>query len=446
MSSQEFDVVVIGAGVSGMAAASQLQEAGLSVVVLESRDRIGGRVNSQQTLGFTCDFGASFIHGASNSPIYELAQRFGVEGIKFDYDDATVIHNQQVVDTDSFLKKLWANEKILDELSKQAQEEVSLKDMAEEAKKDMSPEEQRLMDVYLMTDIEAEYGASASSLSCMYFGESKGQKGDDYVFPQGYIKVFEPIAKTLNIKLNSVVQSVAQNASQVVVSLVSGQKYTGRYLVCTAPLGVLKKGLIAFNPPLPQDKLASIQKAGFGTLDKLIIQFEEVFWPNTTSFYLVSDYPPNKIVFVANLHKLCGIPALMLFVPQSYKEVQPDATKTLSDGLGILSYSFKLKNLEVVSWHLTNWGKENHTWGSYSSYAKGCEPQDFKILARPEGRVYFAGEHTFSENLSTVDGAWKSGLVAASAIQQAIDSGDQPTSPNQQQAENSGNSEGEGDN
>src|SRR5690606_22810155 len=81
-------VVVIGAGIAGLAAARTLQDAGFEVIVLEARDRIGGRVFTSTQLGVPLDFGASWIHGIDGNPIAELAENMGVETLESDYDNA----------------------------------------------------------------------------------------------------------------------------------------------------------------------------------------------------------------------------------------------------------------------------------------------------------------------------------------------------------------------
>src|SRR3990167_2188763 len=118
MEESSYDVVVVGAGASGLAAASTLQQDGWKVLVLEASDRVGGRVRSDNHLGFVCDLGASFIHGHKNSKIYELAKKQGVKLVKFDYDDATVIVDQKKVDAEDFLDKVWAWEDILENMRK----------------------------------------------------------------------------------------------------------------------------------------------------------------------------------------------------------------------------------------------------------------------------------------------------------------------------------------
>ena len=78
-----FDTIVIGAGMSGTTSARILADAGYRVLVLEARDRIGGRMQSDRSAGFPVDLGGSWIHGITDSPLSDLVQTLGIPTIEF---------------------------------------------------------------------------------------------------------------------------------------------------------------------------------------------------------------------------------------------------------------------------------------------------------------------------------------------------------------------------
>src|SRR6187431_716922 len=78
-----FDTIVIGAGVSGLTAARLLTKAGRHVVVIEARDRVGGRVHTDRSAGLVTDLGASWIHGINDSPVAAAAEAFGMRTVEF---------------------------------------------------------------------------------------------------------------------------------------------------------------------------------------------------------------------------------------------------------------------------------------------------------------------------------------------------------------------------
>ncbi len=108
-------MLVIGAGVSGLAAAKELAAQKLDVLVLEARNRIGGRIWSDQAWGATLDLGASWIHGIRGNPIHDLAQQYGIktfpthsESQWLYRDGAYVYENDEQSATETRLKKLLA--------------------------------------------------------------------------------------------------------------------------------------------------------------------------------------------------------------------------------------------------------------------------------------------------------------------------------------------------
>ena len=424
MEESSYDVVVVGAGASGLAAASTLQQDGWKVLVLEASDRVGGRVRSDNHLGFVCDLGASFIHGHKNSKIYELAKKQGVKLVKFDYDDATVIVDQKKVDAEDFLDKVWAWEDILENMRKKFKgalnDNSNLKELVEMAKteKKIDANTALHLNVFLRTDVEAEYGAMVDKLSAKYFDYADVNDGDDWVFPNGYMELFNPIAKTLNIKLNQIVQNIMRGKDEVVITTTAGTVYKAEYCVCTVPLGILKQGLITFKPPLSPPKVQAISKMGFGSLDKVILAFDNVFWQNTSVLMLIKkgDHV-NPIVFCANLHKVFKQNALMMFVPQSFITKTTSAHQVIQEARNILAYSYPHAQFNIVASYATNWGSDTFTRGGYSSFAAGSTPGMHKELSKNEGhQIYFAGEHTAEDNMSTVEGAWRSGLRVAKEI------------------------------
>lgn len=418
---EDYEVVVIGCGVSGIAAADQLQNHGYKVKVLEARDRIGGRINSSQALGYTVDFGASFIHGHEGSPIYELAQKYNVRMIEFDYDDAFAVINGEFRDTEEIRSKFDNFNAMLDDASSQATPEMSLRELADVVAQENGLEgyDKLLFELYLSVDIEGEYAAAPKRMSGQAFGDSKATKGKDFIMPDGYFRIFEQIAKNLDVQLNTPISAITQDDDRVSITCSNGSVIQAKYVVCTLPLGVLKSNTVKFDPPLSEEKSEAIQKLGMGNLDKLIVHFESAFWPDNLCFYLV-DQNSNEYMFGANIHKFTGIPALMLFVTESMRQTLKNEDSIREFGLKMLKLNFPDADIKLKKHYLTNWGSELFTRGAYSFFATGSEMEHVEAFSYPEGKIFFAGEHTAQQDMSTVTGAWNTGVAVAQSIAEAL--------------------------
>lgn len=266
--------------------------------------------------------------------------------------------------------------------------------------------------------MESEYANKLDVLSGSTFADSKGSEGDDWLIPGGYIQLLKPVAEGMPIKLGTPIKSIDQESTEdkVVVTTQVGEKYIGDYVICTLPLGVLKAGTVHFTPPLQNNKAESIQKLGYGLLDKVVLVFEKAFWPDVSCFIIWESQDLSKAFYAINLKKLTGRPALMVFLPLSKREQYTTEGSAVNFAMEVLQSGFPDADIKLVNQKVTDWKNEIYTRGSYSSLAIGCELSDIENVMSSQGRVFFAGEHTYVDKTSTVCGAWSSGVEAANAI------------------------------
>lgn len=417
-------VIIIGAGASGIAAADFLRENGVDYVVLEARDRIGGRIFTDSSLGFTCDFGASWIHGEKGSPMKKLADKYKIPLIKFDYDSIACIEDGKKVNADKIMDKFEKFESTIEKYTNKTSVNTPLSEMLEKIADDnnYSDHDRKLLELYSLVEIESEYGNKLDVLSGSTFSDSEGNDGDDWLIPGGYIQILEKVAAGMPIKLNTPVKVIDQESKpgKVVVTTTDGQVYESDYLICTLPLGVLKAGVVEFKPPLPKPKEKSIKKLGFGSLDKAVLVFEESFWPDVNCLLVWQSQDMNKAFYAINLQKIVGKPALMVFLPLSKREKLANEDAAVEFVMEILRSAFPEEDINLLKYKVTDWRNETFTRGAYSSLAVGCELQDIKNAMTPDDRIFFAGEHTYSANTSTVCGAFSSGEASAKAILKSL--------------------------
>lgn len=424
----ETHAIVIGAGVSGLATAQMLAEAGVRVTVLEARDRIGGRVWTDRSLGIPLDLGASWIHGLDGNPLTELAKRGNVRQVATDYTNHIVYDVDGKALSDAALATLETQvEALLEEArayAENADEAISLgvAVRAVLAEQDLDERELRLIAYSLAATVEHEYAAALDNMNGTEWDESEAYGGEDVIFPDGYDWVVQMLAEGLDIKTGEPVTAVAYGDDGVEVTTTRAS-YEADGAVVTVPLGVLKAGKIAFSPPLPANKRTAIERMNVGVLNKAYLLFDKVFW--NTDFDLIGYAAEERGRWseFLNLHKLLGKPALLGFNASPYGlEIESwTDEEIIADAMDALRTVYGDAVPEPSNYLITRWGKDEWAYGSYSSLGVDATVGDYEALAETVANVlYFAGEATLGEASATVHGALLSGWRAAEQIIEAL--------------------------
>lgn len=426
-------VVVLGAGVAGLAAAADLNAAGFDVLVLEARDRLGGRVFSDPTWSDApVDVGASWIHGIEDNELYDRVKAWGLETATTDYDARVRFDAEGERLSDAASDTLDA---LLEELTTAIAEEQERRDAADAAdgsladfvaqyltERGADAATRRKLLYLLNTEIEHEYAADADDLSLRHFDEAADEGGVDVLFPGGYSQVVARLAEGLTVQLSTVVTGVEVGASGVVVTA-GTETYEAAFCVCTLPLGVLRAGRVTFDPPLSSAKQTALKRVNAGVLDKLYLRFTEAFWTEEDQAgdaQLIGYVGEEKGRFAEflNLAHYTGKPILLCFNAGAYGVSLEalDDTAVVAQAMQTLRTLFGEDIPEPVGFVRTRWGRDPFALGSYSHLAPGGTAADLRALAAPEGRLFFAGEHTDTGDQATVRGAYRSGLRAAAEV------------------------------
>jgi monoamine oxidase len=418
------DVLVLGAGMAGLSAARELTRRGHRIIVLEARDRIGGRTWTDDTLGLPLDLGASWIHGTRGNPLTKLADEVGAKRVRTDYDNITRYASdgrqlsaredaeiEEILETLAALIAEW-QEEYEDDVSLQAAIQTYLK------AEDLSADTLRKVWYAVDTAIEHEYAADVAELSLYWFDNAEEYGGGDVIFPGGYGQLVSHLADGLDIRLGHIVRSVEAGSSGVRIQTDQGQ-FEADKAVVALPLGVLKGQDISFNPPLPAEKRRAMARLGFGVLNKVYLQFEQVFWEADAHLLGYVSERKGEWCEWLNLAPLVDAPVLLGFNAGRFGlEIE-----SWSDGQVVASALSVLRRIygpgvpEPRGWLVTRWGRDPFARGAYSSLMPGASPDDYDILAAPVGkRLFFAGEHTHREHPATVHGAYLSGLRTAEEV------------------------------
>lgn len=438
----EGSVIIVGAGLAGLAAARQLMSFGYKVVVLEGRNRPGGRVYTQK-VGLedkvaAMDLGGSVITGIHANPLGVLARQLSIPLHKVRDNCPLYKPDGAPVDRamDSSVEFIF--NKLLDKVMELRQimggfaNDVSLGSVLETLKMlyavARSTEERQLLDWHL-ANLEYANAGCLSNLSAAYWDQDDPyEMGGDHCFlAGGNWRLVKALCEGVPIFYGKIVNGIKYGNDSVEV-IVGGQTFQADMVLCTVPLGVLKKKTIIFEPELPARKLAAIERLGFGLLNKVAMVFPYVFWgEDLDTFGHLNEHSHQRGEFFLfySYHTVSGGAALIALVAgeaaQAFEFTNPSIL--LHRVLTILRGIYSPKGVIVpdpIQTICTRWGSDPFSYGSYSHVSVHSSGNDYDILAESVGnRLFFAGEATSRQYPATMHGAFLSGLREASRIYQA---------------------------
>lgn len=409
-------VIVIGAGISGLAAAKTLNEKGFNVKILEAQDKVGGRLRTNRSLGFSFDEGASWIHGINGNPITNLAQQAGMN-TAFTDDESLVCYDiggtlRSKITFDNAEDEL---EGILNSLKKSGSENQSF----EEVFKNLHPTkfEDRLWKFLLSTYITFDLG-DLNKVSSTLYDEGEEFNGEERISINGYDTLPNYLSNGLNIQLNQRVSKIDYSDTKIKVSH-NSDVTEADYVLVTVPLGVLKSGKIEFVPALPTVKQTAIQKIGMNCVNKFLLTWNNAFWDDK-QYICYTPETRDKFNYFVNLRKVHpDTNALMTFAYADYAR----KTETMTDEQIIDEVMLHLRDIygnnipNPTTMLRTKWQSNENSFGAYSFTQVGTEMRHFDDLAEEVNeKLFFAGEHTHVDYFSTAHGAYLSAVREADKI------------------------------
>ncbi len=297
-------VAVIGAGACGLACAGELTSAGLEPLLLESSDRVGGRVRSGELAGSDVELGASWIHGRQGNPLTGLAEENEVPIRDFHYQLDFPVPGQQ---------------RLAVEGERRFRESIGAFDPGIPGARQMTVDDllpRRRgpgLDWTLQFEIAQEYGADPGQLAALATWEGGWFGGGDALVGGPYTKLIEGLSRGSEIRHGFHVDRVSQDAGRVTISA-AGEDVEAEAAIVTVPIGVLKAGSIDFSPGLPDRITFAIRSLGAGLFDKLWLAFEEPFWDQETEgFQWIDPALPGRWGAWVNWVPVTGRPFLLTF-------------------------------------------------------------------------------------------------------------------------------------
>jgi monoamine oxidase len=417
-------ILVIGAGMAGLAAARMLHDRGYRVQVLEARDRLGGRIwTSTKWPDMPLDLGASWIHGIDGNPLTELADDAKAERLEISYDSSLTYDsdgNELSRERETRLDRLRQQFHRALRGAQENDEDQSIRDFVEawSRKIEADEESKRLLNFILSSEIEQEYSGSAERLSTHWYDSSEEFDGEDALFAKGFSVLVDFLAKDLTIRKGEIVRRVDWRGDKVVVTT-KEDEYIADKVIVTLPLGVLKANQVEFLPNLPKPTSNAIAKLEMGTLNKCYLRFSEVFWPEDVDWLGYIPTVHGTWTEWVSFARVAGHPTLLGFnAGNRAREIEAwSDPQIVDDAMQTLRIMFGKKIPEPIDYQITRWHSDPFSFGSYSFNSVGSRPNLRRRLSTPlSGKLFFAGEATDENYFGTVHGAYLSGLRAAKEV------------------------------
>jgi monoamine oxidase len=444
------DVIVVGAGLAGLAAALELEAAGLDVVVLEAQQRVGGRIHSMRQLGGTAEAGGTYI-GAGYARVIETARRHGVELVdvtpvlEFFREQDLVLGSEIIRQADwpthpanpfppaDKTQTPWNYHRVL------AMRDNPLSSPAEWLDPrfehlDVSAQDwlrglglsQRAVEIAY--GINPSFGRDArdvSALLLLFRGAfSKAQRAlaptnsVGYTARNGVQRIPEAMAAALRggVELGRAVASISLERDRATVSCADGERFSARHVIASVPLGVLRR--IAIDPPLPDSQAEAVARVPSQPLTQVYLAPRSKFWDRDGfAPSLFTDSRAGMIAAARNGEDPTEVTSITAWITGDHAAAL-DRLAPSAAGQAVIEEIGRIRpaargELELLGMH--SWGADPHALGAWAYFRPGEVTRFAGRIGSAHGRLHFCGEHLAVENRG-MEGAMESGERAATEV------------------------------
>ncbi|XP_077783503.1 amine oxidase [flavin-containing] A-like [Podarcis muralis] len=449
--SVDCDVVVVGAGISGLSAAKLLSESGVNVVVLEARDRVGGRTFTVRNKQVNyVDVGGAYV-GPTQNRILRLAKELGIETYKVNVKERVILHTNgksypfcgafppvwnPIVYLD--FNNFW---RTMDELGKEIPADAPW-DAPHAAEWDKMTMKE-FIDKHCWTKTTRDFAAlfvdinvtseshMVSALWFLWYVKLCGgttrifsvtNGGQERKFVGGSGQITEKIMALLKgtVKLERPVIHIDHSGDSVIVETLNHETYKSKYVISAIPPALTTK--IHFKPELPTKRNQLIQRIPMGFVIKCMMYYKEAFWKKSDfcGCAMILDEEAPISITLDDTKPDDSVPAIMGFIltRKAFRLADLSKEERKKKICELYAKVFGSEEaLHPVHYEEKNWGAEQYSGGCYSAYLPpGIMCQYGRVIRQPVGRIYFAGTETATQWSGYMEGAVQAGERAAREI------------------------------
>ncbi len=407
------DVIVIGAGAAGIAAARSLVAAGLSIAVLEARDRVGGRAVTVSLRGHPVDLGAHWLHAGPINPLVALGHQRGERLRRAPQEMHGWISGRPARPTESRASGR-AFERADQAMTSSAGREGEDRSAASVLPPGLGPWGKRVAQVHGLVSGRPLEEVSLHDFPSMEYG-------DNFFIAGGYGNYLARLAANLPIRLSAAVRRIDWSGDGVRVEIEDGTELRAKAAIVTIPMMVLRDGP-AFSPPLPNAVRAAIDGFVTGIYEHAVLH-----WPSSpfsghdrlASFYGGRRSPAGLLTridgtpfhfYELDVHEAAAIDAAGGGVDLVRRHVRA----VLAEQVG----RARIRDLTIPA--VSAWRHDPHARGSWAVVPPGHAPARLTLRDGIGNKLWFAGEALSREQWGTVGGAYEQGIRAAEAVRESL--------------------------
>jgi monoamine oxidase len=406
------DVVIVGAGIAGLTAARTLLDAGRSVVVLEARTRIGGRVDTRSLSGRPFDAGAAWLHGGAGNPLHAEAGRLGLRVEDLGTPDTWLYENARRATSDAEADFARTYAALADAVESAGS--AGFDRPAAEVFTATGPDVTAAWAAYA----DLDFGVPPAELSTRDASAIEGGGAQSRI-AGGMGRLVEALGRDIPVRLEWPVQRIGWTARSVVAVGIGGV-VAARRAIITVPTGVLGSGGVVFDPPLPDRWIRAIQALPMGQYERAGHAIATPLPASAAGQALVMVGPTDA----AWVEVEAGAQPLVVSAEggaaaRRLLSEGPAARRAFHDAAARALVGERAGEM-VEEFVMSTWGADPHARGAYSAALPGRADQRAVLASPVEGRLWFAGEATSTAWAQQVTGAWESGREAARSVLAAI--------------------------